>query len=183
MEEWTWNILLLKYWTMINRIYLRAFEPDDYRTTILWRRDDEIWGMLGGPKYYVSEAFEKKWIQNEIFDSKDVKLAVCLVENNLHIGNVYFTEINQINQSCHSHVLIGNKEYWGKGLACEALTEGIRYMYEERNIHRFEARILESNTSSVRMHEKCGFLQEGFLHRSVYKNGTYHNQYLMARVF
>lgn len=31
-------------------IYLRAFEPEDYKTTILWRNDDDIWSLLGGGK-------------------------------------------------------------------------------------------------------------------------------------
>lgn len=66
---------------MDKRVYLRAFEPDDYKTTIKWRKDDKIWDMLGGTKYFVSEAYEKQWIENTIFNSKDVKLAICLVEN------------------------------------------------------------------------------------------------------
>ena len=36
---------------MESRIYLRAFEPDDYKTSIRWRKDDQIWDMLGGAKY------------------------------------------------------------------------------------------------------------------------------------
>lgn len=44
---------------MEERIYLRALEIDDYRISIKWRKDDQIWNMLGGPKYFVSEAYEK----------------------------------------------------------------------------------------------------------------------------
>lgn len=33
---------------MENRVYLRAFEPDDYKISIEWRRDPQIWSMLGG---------------------------------------------------------------------------------------------------------------------------------------
>lgn len=165
---------------MTNRIYLRAFELEDYKTTIHWRRDDEIWGMLGGPKYFVSESYEKKWVENEIFNSNDVKLAVCLIENDQHIGNVYFTDINQINQSCHTHVLIGDKNFWGNGYAREALIAGIDYMKKERNIHRFEAKVLESNKASLRMHQKCGYEIEGLLRKSVYKNGSFQNQYILG---
>ena len=164
----------------MTRIYLRAFEPEDYKTTIEWRKDDDIWDMLGGTKYFVSEAYEKKWIENEIFGSRDVKLAICRKESDVHIGNVYFTDINQLNQSCHTHVLIGNKDYWGKGYAREALELGISYMTGERNIHRFEARILESNNASLRMHQKCGYEIEGLLRKSVYKNGKFQNQYIVA---
>lgn len=167
---------------MEHRVYLRAFEIDDYKTSIHWRRDDTIWSMLGGPKYFVSEAYEKKWIENEIFNSRDVKLAVCLIESNKHIGNVYFTDINQINQSCHSHVLIGEKDCWGKGYAKEALLLGIDYMVNQRNIHRFEAKILESNNASLKMHQKCGFEIEGLLRQSVYKDGQFQNQYITSLI-
>lgn len=167
---------------MDKRVYLRAFEPDDYKTTIKWRKDDEIWDMLGGTKYFVSEAYEKQWIENTIFNSKDVKLAVCLVENDKHIGNVYMTNINEINRSCHSHVLIGEKEYWGHGYAREALQLAIDYMFNERNMHRIQANVLTSNIASLKMHEKCGYKLEGTLREAVYKNGKYQDQYVLALV-
>ena len=161
---------------------MRAFEPDDYKTTIKWRKDDVIWDMLGGTKYFVSEAYEKQWIENTIFNSKDVKLAVCLDENDKHIGNVYMTNINEINRSCVSHVLIGEKEYWGHGYAREALLLAIDYMFNERNIHRIQANVLVSNVASLKMHEKCGYKLEGTLREAVYKNGKYQDQYVLALV-
>lgn len=32
-------------------VYLRAFEPDDYLTSIKWRNDEEIWSLLGGADF------------------------------------------------------------------------------------------------------------------------------------
>lgn len=167
---------------MDKRVYLRAFEPDDYKTTIKWRKDDKIWDMLGGTKYFVSEAYEKQWIENTIFNSKDVKLAICLVENEKHIGNVYMTNINEINRSCVSHVLIGEKEYWGNGYAREALLLAIDYMFNERNMHRIQANVLTSNIASLKMHEKCGYKLEGTLREVVYKNGKYQDQWVLGLV-
>lgn len=167
---------------MDKRVYLRAFEPDDYKTTIKWRKDDKIWDMLGGTKYFVSEAYEKQWIENTIFNSKDVKLAICLVENEKHIGNVYMTNINEINRSCVSHVLIGEKEYWGNGYAREALLLAIDYMFNERNMHRIQANVLTSNIASLKMHEKCGYKLKGTLREAVYKNGKYQDQWVLGLV-
>lgn len=165
---------------MGERIYLRALEIDDYKISIEWRKDDQIWEMLGGPKYFVSEAYEKKWVENAIFNSKDVKLAICLLENDKYIGNVYMTNIDEINRSCHSHVLIGDKKYWGKGYAREALTKAIEYMFNERNIHRIQANVLESNEQSLKMHKKCGYKIEGLLRNAVFKAGRYQNQYVLS---
>ena len=167
---------------MEKRVYLRAFEPEDYKTTIKWRKDGEIWDMLGGTRYFVSEAYEKKWIEDAIFNSKDVKLAVCLVENDKHIGNVYMTNINEVNRSCHSHVLIGEKDYWGQGYAREALQLAIEYMFNERNMHRIQANVLTSNVASLKMHEKCGYKLESTLREAVFKDGKYQDQYVLALV-
>lgn len=165
---------------MDKRIYLRALEPDDYKVSINWRKDDAIWDMLGGTKHFVSEAFEKKWVENTIFNSSDVKLAICTIEDNKYIGNVYMTDIDDIKRSCHSHILIGDKDYWGKGYAREALKEALKYMFEERNIHRVQANVLESNLQSLKMHQKCGYKIEGLMRESVYKSGKYQNQYILS---
>lgn len=167
---------------MGQRVYLRALEPDDYKVSIQWRKDDEIWSMLGGPKYFVSEEYEKKWVEDTIFGSRDVKLAVCLVGTDKYIGNVYMTDIDNINRSCHSHVLIGDKAYWGQGYAREALLLAIDYMFNERNMHRIQAHVLASNVASLRMHEKCGYKLEGTLREAVFKNGRYQDQCVLALV-
>ncbi|MDO5759811.1 MAG: GNAT family protein [Bacteroidota bacterium] len=164
----------------INEIYLRAFEPEDYKTTIHWRKDEGIWSMLGGVKYFVSETYEKQWIENAIKDSNNIRLAVCLKENNLHIGNVYITDINLQNRSGISHVLIGNRNYWGKGLATKAYKLLLDYAFKERNFHRIVAHVLEDNVSSIKLHLKCGYKQEGIFRHSVFKNGQWKNQIQFA---
>lgn len=164
------------------RVYLRALEPEDYKTSIKWRKDDQIWEMLGGTKYFVSEAYEKKWVEDTIFSSKDLKLAICLCEDDRYIGNVYMTDLNMINRTCSSHILIGEKDCWGKGYAREALMQAIDYVVKERGIQRIEALVLESNSQSLRMLEKCGYVLEGVKRNAVYKNGTFHNQCIIAFV-
>jgi RimJ/RimL family protein N-acetyltransferase len=165
---------------MSKRIYLRALELEDYKISIQWRKDKEIWDMLGGRQYFVSEAYEKKWVEDSIFQTRDIKLAICLRENDLYIGNVYMTDFDYINRSCNSHVLIGNRNYWGRGYAGEALKELLSFVFYERNINRVSARILEDNMQSLRLHEKLGFKKDGLLRQSVYKNGKYKNQYILS---
>lgn len=163
-----------------HRIYLRAFELDDYKTSIVWRNDSEIWNMLGGHKYFVSEAYEKKWVEDAIFNAKDIKLAICLNESNLYIGNVYLTDIDMINRSCESHILIGNKKYWGQGYAKEALEKLLKFAFNERGMNRITAYILETNTASIKMHKKIGYQQEGVMRDAVLKNGLFHNIIILS---
>ena len=162
------------------RVYLRAFEPEDFKTSVEWRNDDEIWSMLGGRKFFVSSAYEKKWIEDTIFNGRDVKLAVCLKEDGKYIGNVYLTDIDYVNRSAVSHVLIGNKAYWGNGYAAEAYKLLLSYAFDELGLHRVCAQVLESNIGSLKMHIKCGYKEEGLLRDSVWKNGRFQNQVILS---
>lgn len=165
---------------MKTRLYLRALEPDDYKTSIEWRRDSQIWDMLGGTRYYVSSASEKKWVEDTIAQSKDIKLAICLIENDMYIGNVYITDINYINRTGRSHVLVGDKNCWGKGYAGEALKLILQFVFKERGLNRIEALVLEDNIQSLKMFKKLGYQQDGILRQSVYKNGEFKNQVVLS---
>lgn len=165
---------------MQNRVYLRAFEPDDYKTTIGWRNNPLITSQLGGGYLFVSEAREKKWIEDTIFHCADIKLAVCLTDNNLHIGNVYLTDINYVNRTAESHIMIGNQAYWGQGLGSEALKLILKYGFEERGLNRVYAHINADNAASLRLHEKCGYQREGVLRQAIFKNGRFKDVVVMS---
>lgn len=163
-----------------NRIYLRALEPDDYLISIQWRKDDEIWEMVGGPKYFVSQEYEKEWVLDAIHSKNKMVLAICLKENHKYIGNVILNEFDLLNRTACSAILLGDKEEWGKGFASEAIMQLLEYAFFHKNLHRVSALVLEENKASLRMHEKCGYVREGLLRQSVYKDGEYKNQVVLS---
>lgn len=162
------------------RVYLRAFEPDDYKVTIKWHRDDQIWSMVAGPKYFVSAEYEKKWIENAIWDKNQIKLGVCLNDTDQLIGMETLKDIDWISSSGQSACLIGEKEYWGKGYGVEAGLLLLEFAFRERDFNRVWAKILENNIGSIKLHERCGYKQEGILRQSVYKNGEFRDQVIMS---
>jgi len=164
------------------RVYLRALEFEDYKMSIDWRRDDEVWSMLVGPKYFVSSEYEKKWVENVATKSEgnSIQLAVCLKENDKYIGNIYLTGIDWINRTAESHTIIGDKNEWGKGYATEAKRLMLDFAFGERNLRKIHAKILEDNKQSIRVCEKCGYKQEGVLKEAVFKNGKYIDVILFA---
>lgn len=163
-----------------SQIYLRAFEPNDYLTSIKWRNDDQIWSQLGGCKYFVSSSYEKKWIEDAIFDNTNIRFAICLKESERYIGNVSITNVNKDNRSGESNILIGDHSCWGKGIGVEAYGLILDYAFNERGFHRIFARVLEDNAASLKMHKKCGFKLEGTLRETVFKNGRWQNQLVLS---
>lgn len=162
------------------RVYLRAFEPEDYLTKIKWHNDDEIWDMVGSPKYFVSKEYEKKWVDDAIWGKGGIKLGVCLKETDELIGFCSIIDIDWINRTAQWSSMIGAKQYWGQGLASEARMLILDFAFRERGFNRVWAVILEDNIASIKMCEKCGYKKEGLLRQSIYKNGEYKNQVVMS---
>lgn len=162
------------------RVYLRALELDDYQTSYMWRNDHEIQEMVGSSKFFVSRENERQWVLNNTKNTERIVLAICLVENDKYIGNVNIQNIDWINRTARVPIFIGDKSEWGKGYAAEARMLALKFAFEERNLNRIEALVLESNIPSIKLHERCGFKREGMLRNSIYKSGKYHNQIVMG---
>ena len=64
-------------------------------------------------------------------------------------------------QSCFVGYALAEDQQ-GKGLMTEALRLGIRYMFDEMNLHRISANYLPHNTSSAAVLKRLGFTVEGF---------------------
>jgi len=169
---------------MKNTVYLRALELDDYKTSIHWRRNDKIWNQVAGSHYFVSEAYEKRWTEEKIFNQKsnEIVLAVCLQENGQYVGNVYLTDIDLVNRSAQLHILIGEESVWGNGIGTEVIHKIVDYGFNERNLHRIYSHILAHNKASLRIHEKCDFIKEGTLRHAIYKKGSYHDLILVSKL-
>lgn len=165
------------------RVYLRALEPDDYKTSIKWRNDDEIWSMVGGPKHFVSEAYEKKWVEDAIFNNLNkLTLAICLKDTNEHIGYVYLNNIDWKNRSASTGKLIGEKKYWNKGFGKEITMLILYHAFYVLGLQRIESRQLLSNIGSIKALEKCGYVNEGILRKAVFKDGKYQDLNLMSAI-
>lgn len=165
---------------MKSRIYLRALELDDYKTIIKWRNDSEIQNLVGGHKYFVSQEKERQWVENVINNPEKLVLAICLKSNNKHIGNIILQNIDWINRSAEMPIMLGDKSEWNKGYGTEARMMLLKFAFEERGLERICDTVLEENISSLKMHEKCGYKIEGLMRNSVYKNGKFQNQYILA---
>ena len=163
------------------RVYLRALEAEDYRTSHVWRQDPRIWSMVVGRRYFVSSDYEKRWVQDAIADSHDnVRLAICLRENDEYIGNIYLRNIDWFSRSASLAKLIGSKAHWGEGYGTEATLLILRHAFYDLGLERIDARTLVTNLGSIRVNEKCGFRIEGTLRHAAFKDGAYRDLYLMA---
>jgi RimJ/RimL family protein N-acetyltransferase len=72
--------------------------------------------------------------------------------------------------------------YWGRGIMTAAVRATSEHVFDRFDVVRLEAPVFEWNPASMRVLEKCGFIREGLLRRSVLKDGQLIDTVLYARV-
>jgi RimJ/RimL family protein N-acetyltransferase len=65
------------------------------------------------------------------------------------------------------------REYWGRGIATEAVEAMTRVAVEQRGYRRVYAVVFDGNPASARVLEKVGYALEGRLHAHAFKAGRF----------
>ncbi len=74
------------------------------------------------------------------------------------------------------------REYWGRGIATAACAAFTDYALNKRGFIRLEATVYGPNVASMRVLEKCGYVCEGTLRKSIIKDGQILDSHLYAKV-
>ena len=90
------------------------------------------------------------------------------------VGSCGFTSFNCSHDSAEVGYVL-NPEYWGRGIATEALEKVLEFGFETLGLHRIEARFIEGNDPSRRVMEKVGMSFEGILREGLMVKGNYVN--------
>ena len=62
--------------------------------------------------------------------------------------------------------------YWGRGIMTAAVQATSEYALDQFDLVRLESPVFEWNPSSMRVLEKCGFVREAVLRKSIFKDGN-----------
>lgn len=155
------------------QVTIRPLEEKDAYTSVKWRNDPDVFKYTGNIyKEEIKLENELEWIGKVIANNgsgKDYRCAI-LVDGE-YVGNIYLTDIDGI--SAHYHIFIGNKDYWGKGVAKKASEIILRYAIHELGLNYVYLRVRKVNVNAYSLYKKLGFTDvaedEGWV-SMVYKN-------------
>jgi ribosomal-protein-alanine N-acetyltransferase len=71
------------------------------------------------------------------------------------------------------------RRYWKQGIMTEAVQALLRFGFEVRNLHRVEARVRLGNEASMRLLQRLGFREEGWLRECLFLN----NHFFDVKIF
>jgi ribosomal-protein-alanine N-acetyltransferase len=74
------------------------------------------------------------------------------------------------------------EEFWGRGIATEAVKLITNYAFSTLDIERIQAGILSNNPRSMRVLEKAGYKMEGVLKNNIFKNGVVLDEWIYGKL-
>lgn len=144
------------------KIYLREVRESDVTDEYYeWINDPEINQFLETRFYPRSKNDILNFVKKMDGNPNEILFAICAKKNDKHIGNIKLGPINWIHRKADISLLIGDKNYWGKGIATEAIRLVIDFAFKTLNLNKVCAGYYESNTGSAKAFTKIGFKEEG----------------------
>ena len=144
-------------------VIIRSLELEDAFTSFRWRNDSEVFKYTANKyDHKITLAEELSWIKRVIKKKDDYRCAI--IADGEYVGNIYLTDIS--NRGAFYHVFIGNKEYWGKGIAKKASLLLLDYGFKELGLNIVSLHVREDNTPALRLYYGIGF-------RQIYSEGNW----------
>lgn len=127
--------------------------------------------------YTLSDA--RNWLESVIDRLPETNFAIANV-NDEAVGGIGFILQQDVGRRSAEVGYWLGEEYWGRGLATQAVKVITEYAFVHYDICRLYAHVFEWNVASTRVLEKAGYLLEGRLKKSVIKDGKTIDQLMYA---
>lgn len=115
----------------------------------------------------------KRYVSDVQTSATDIVLAIIAKDTGAHIGNISLQKIHFIDQNAEYAVVLGDRTYWGKGIAQEASRLILAHAFNALNLHRVYCGTSDKNTPMQKLALSLGFKEEGKRREAMYKNGAF----------
>lgn len=122
----------------------------------------------------------KSYVKEKISKKDCIFLAVIDKESCLHIGNVKIEPIDYDNRKAEIGIMIGDKNFWGKGYGTEAMRIAVKFCFQDLNLNRVSLGVIADNIQAMKAYKKVGFVHEGVLREDIIRDGKKYNRILMG---
>ena len=166
---------------MVNKIKLRAMEPEDLDILYLIENDKGLWnvGATNVPysRYTLHEYMANA--KNDIYADRQVRL---MVENEAGevVGIVDVVNFDPQHQRAELGIVIMN-DHRRKGYATAAVEEILRYALRILHLHQLYVIVDKENTIALQLFRKTEFQESASLAQWLYDGRDYRDALLLQR--
>lgn len=164
------------------KVRLRGLEEQDIELAHEYMNDpDVVLNLWTGIPYPVTLEQERAWFQSQK-ESKDntYNFAIETLEEGLYIGGCGINNLDWKNGVAIVGIMIGHKDYRGKGYGTDAMKVLIDFIFNQINVNKVQLHVFAFNERAIKSYKKCGFKEEGRIRQRIFRNGKYHDEIVMG---
>lgn len=170
-----------RYFWQSEKTRLRPWRLEDAGLRFMASLDSPTVALYqDGIELPTSVELQQQWLE-KIAGLKDDGMIRLAMENldGVTVGWVTLHSRDQKNGTFGFGVAV-YQDYRGHGYAIDAVRMLLKYAFWEQRYQKCNSMCLHSNTASIRLHQKLGFLEEGRVRRTCFYNGQYHDDVLFG---
>ncbi len=140
------------------RSYLKRLDPkDDLSKYLYWMQTPANNPFILSAKLDFGLNQLKEFIANCNIRHDVMLLGLFTNINDVHIGNIKIADIDLVNKSAWLGILIGYKDYRGKGIVREVIITSILWISQKYKIESIKLVVDSNNFIACRLYQKIGF--------------------------
>jgi RimJ/RimL family protein N-acetyltransferase len=160
-----------------NLYNLREVEDDDHEWLVELHNDPLVLRNITHPYPITLESHMKWW--KSLNQQKEMRLIFTV--NGERAGFCKFYDIDKENESCILGADI-HASHRGKGYANVMWRLMLDVCFSNMALHRASLTVADFNEVGKRVYKKVGFIEEGRLHDSLFRDGKFHDQIMMYKL-
>lgn len=159
-------------------VTLRPSRLSDAPVFCRWFKNPEVTRFLNRYENPPTLREERAYIREQLRKRDNAQWIIMTADKEM-IGTVGLT-IYPAHRRALYGIFIGDPRYWGQGLGTEAGRLAVAFAFRRLRLHRIELRVFAYNIRGMKSYEKIGFRTEGRLRDHLYRDGAYHDEFVMG---
>lgn len=161
------------------KVQLTAIRPEDHGIITEWYQDAQFLRQYdSSPAAPRTEKELATMFEEEQKRSDGFTFAVRLLDSGRIIGILQFDGIAWTHGTSFVSIGIGQAADRGQGYGREAMALGLRFAFDELNLHRVCLTVFSYNDAARRLYEGLGFKHEGTYREHLLRDGERHHMLL-----
>jgi RimJ/RimL family protein N-acetyltransferase len=164
-----------------SKVILRPLvEKDINKKYLNWINDPEVTRYMETGTFPTTLQDLREFYDKIKNSRSDVIFAICDKRVKKHIGNIKLGNINWVHRYADLGIMIGDKNYWGKGYGQEACRLLLEYAFNRLNMNKVILGVFANHKSAIKAYRKAGFTIEGRIKYIFNVKGKFVDKILMG---
>lgn len=165
--------------TQSTLLRLRPFEAGDLSSVIRWRNDSELRDSVLWSLEPFGEEAAARWLKAVTENPDTVTFAIELLQGDRLVGQTNLSRIDRISGTSYFGIVIGERDCRRKGLGQETLRL-MAAQAAQLGLRKLLLEVADFNKAAIELYIRFGFSTEGVLKAQTFRNGQYHDLFIMS---